>query len=55
MKNCKSQDEQFDRKLVEILDRTPASHLVSIPGIYEILSEAYNNQVISELWDEGRR
>ena len=32
-------NEQFDEKLVEILDRHPASSLLSIDGIYEILAE----------------
>lgn len=45
-------NEQFDRKLAEILDRDRASSLLSIPGVYEVLSEEYNNQVLEELEDE---
>ena len=39
----------FDRKLCEILDTQPASSLLSIPGIYEILAEYFNNDVLEEL------
>jgi hypothetical protein len=46
--------EQFNRKLAEILDRRPASYLLTVPGVYEILAEEYNSQVISELWNKGR-
>jgi hypothetical protein len=42
-------NEQFDEKLAEILDRHPASTLLSIGGIYEILREEYNNQILEEL------
>jgi hypothetical protein len=42
-------DEMFDNKLVEIIDRYPASHLLGIPGVYEAVAEHYNNQVLDEL------
>jgi hypothetical protein len=42
-------DELFDEKLREIIDRGPASSLLSVPGIYELLSEHHNNQVLEEL------
>jgi len=51
-------NEMFDKKLREIINddcstfTDPASHLFSIPGIYEILSEHYNNQVLEELEDD---
>ena len=41
--------EMFDDKLYETLDFVTAASLVTIPGIYEILSEYYNNQIIEEL------
>jgi hypothetical protein len=44
-------DEEFDEALKEILDESPASTLLSIPGIYEILSEHFHNDVIDRaLW-----
>lgn len=39
--------------LSEILDKEPASSLLTIPGVWEILSEHYNNEIIAKLaeWD----
>ena len=44
-------DEEFDRTLAEIIDydNPRASMLLSVPGIYEILSEHYNNDVIIKI------
>ena len=42
-------DEMFDEELLDILRDTPANHLLSIPGIYEILKEHFNNEVLSNL------
>lgn len=42
-------DEQFDAKLAEIINRHPASNLLSIPGVYEALSEEFNNEILDEL------
>lgn len=41
-------DEQFDQALKTVIDleNEKASNLLSIPGIYEILSEHYNNEAI---------
>ena len=41
--------ERFDEKLAEILDKNPASHLLSIPGVYEVVSEHFNNDVLAAL------
>ena len=41
----------FDRILVSIVGDVPASSLIGIPGIYEILSEHYNNEVL-DTWEE---
>lgn len=40
--------EDFDRLLVEAIDNDygTASNLLSVPGIYEILAEYYNNEVL---------
>lgn len=44
-------DNQFDRILQEIIVED-ASSLLSIPGVYEILSEHYNNEVLKRIEDE---
>jgi hypothetical protein len=45
-------DELFDEKLREIIDRGPASHLLSVPGVYELLSEHHYNQILEELMND---
>lgn len=47
--------EAFDEILGEILDDMKASTLLAIPGIYEILAEEYNNEVLERWEDEWRR
>lgn len=42
-------DQMFDEKLMEILSRMRASALLQIEGIYEIVSEHFNNEVIEEI------
>ena len=37
---------EFDSVLLAIIDSKPASMLIFIPGIYEILSEHFNNEVL---------
>lgn len=43
--------EQFDNALRRVIDRDneKASFLLSVPGVYEILSEFYNNDALDEL------
>jgi hypothetical protein len=41
--------EQFDQKLAEILSGMTGAQLLSIPGIYEILAEEFNNDVLDAL------
>jgi DNA-directed RNA polymerase subunit RPC12/RpoP len=41
--------EEFDEKLMLILKRYRGSSLIQIPGIYEIVSEYLNNDVLYEL------
>ena len=43
---------QFDQKLVEILSGMTGAQLLSIPGIYEILAEEFNNDVLDALNEE---
>ena len=40
--------EEFDEILVQILDERPASHLLSVGGVYELVAEEYNNLVLDE-------
>jgi len=41
--------QEFDEVLGGILESMPASVLLSIPGIYEILSEEFNNEVLDKI------
>ena len=41
--------EQFDAKLIEIISEMNAAQLISISGVYEILSEEFNNDVIDAI------
>lgn len=43
--------EEFDNGLMNILGEMKASQLISIPGIYEILAEHFNNEIIDK-WEE---
>ena len=38
--------DEFGRYLVDIVNENPASDLFTIPGIWEILSEEYNNEIL---------
>jgi hypothetical protein len=50
--------EMFDSRLREIVNDelntaiSPFDNLISIPGVYEILAEHYNNDVLNELEDD---
>jgi len=44
--------ERFDAALAKMLDESPASHLLSVPGVYEALSEEFNNAVLDRLAEE---
>lgn len=41
-------DEMFDAMLVKILDETTGTELLSIPGVYEAVSEHYNNEILDK-------
>lgn len=45
-------DEMFDNKLLEILEDTPMIAILRIEGVYEAVSEHFNNAVIDELGGE---
>lgn len=46
--------EEFDTYLYEEVKRATANELLSISGIYEILSEHYNNNIITDFEDDNR-
>lgn len=47
----KMTNDDFVRILAILVNQSPASHLLSIPGVYELVSEDYNNMVL-EYWDQ---
>lgn len=46
-------NDQFDEMLREKLSKITAAQLLSIPGIYEIVSEEFNNEIIED-WENSR-
>jgi len=51
MAESKITSDEFNETLAGILQDVTANTLLDIPGIYEILAEEYNNEVI-EKWEE---
>lgn len=47
----KMTQEDFDRILEEILSDYKGNQLLLIPGIYEVVSEHFNNDVLRQ-WEE---
>ncbi len=45
--------DEFDEILIRIVDQEPGETLIQIPGVYEVLSEYYNNEVID--WWRDRK
>ena len=45
-------DDEFDGILLSILEAEGAQTLLMIPGVYEILSEYYNNDVLG-IWEDN--
>ena len=48
----RTEQERFDDILAEIV-REEASTLLSIPGVYEVLAEHYNNEVLRRIAEES--
>ena len=48
LQELKSAD--FDSLLIDCINNESGSELLQIPGVYEILSEHFNNQII-EMWE----
>ncbi len=44
--------EAFSAKLIDIVNEQPAASLLTIPGVFEIVAEFYNNDVLTELENE---
>jgi len=42
-------NEDFDRVLGEIMDEGKASDLLAVPGVYEVVSDHFNNEVLDRL------
>ena len=49
----KMTNDDFARILNELVNRSPASDLFNIPGIYELVSEDYNNMGL-EYWQQEK-
>lgn len=52
VKYAKMTQDDFDRLLAEVIDNDnpKPSSVLSIAGVYEVLSEHYNNEVL-EAWE----
>ena len=48
-------DAMFDAKLGQILDKQTGAELLAIPGLYEVVSDHFNNQVLGELEADKER
>lgn len=45
--------KEFDRRLAEHLDNLDGWDLLQIPGIYEVVSEHFNNIILEEYEDDN--
>ena len=45
--------EEFDERLIGMLSLIQAKQLLDIPGIYEIVSEEFNNDIL-EQWESDQ-
>jgi hypothetical protein len=43
--------DKFDEILAEIINEQPAASLLDIPGVYEAVSEHFNNEVLDR-WEQ---
>lgn len=46
--------EEFDDILIKIINQSPASQLLNIPGVYELVAEDYNNEVLDYYEQENK-
>ncbi len=45
--------DDFDQYLEKVLENVTASPLLQVPGVYELVTEHYNNDVL-DLWAEDQ-
>lgn len=43
--------EEFDAALLELLEDSTPAEILAVPGVYEALSEAWNNEAIKLVED----
>lgn len=46
-------DERFDRLLEEKLDDATGAELLAIPGLYEVVAEHYNNEILRRIEEDA--
>lgn len=46
-------DDEFDALVVELAEKDGAANVVTIPGVWEVVREHYNNAAL-ELWENRR-
>lgn len=44
--------ERFDAKLEEMVERMTTAELLATPGVYELLAESLNNEVLQAITEE---
>lgn len=42
--------DEFNGVLFDLVNKEPASNLLTIPGVYELVAEEFNNDVLNE-WE----
>ena len=47
----KMTQEDFERILIKLVNQSPASYLLDIPGVLELVAEDYNNNIL-EHWQQ---
>lgn len=47
--------EEFDAALEELLAEQSGAALLAVPGVYEVVSEHFNNDVIDRVFARRRR
>ena len=46
-------DDNFYKMLIVLMKESTIEHIISIPGVYEAVSEHYNNEVLERLEQEN--
>jgi hypothetical protein len=42
-------NEMFDEELEKVIEEASASTLIAIPGLYEVVREEFNNEILERL------